>query len=115
MRTERAKLSRHSEVAKAMDYMLKRWEVFARFLSDGRICLTNNAAERELRGIALGRKAWLFAGSDRGGERAAVIYTLIQTALCRARHSAVYAARRTMPSWVVFPRFLADRRLVRSA
>ena len=80
MRTERAKLSRHSEVAKAMDYMLKRWEAFARFLSDGRICLTNNAAERELRGIALGRKAWLFAGSDRGGERAAVMYTLIQTA-----------------------------------
>jgi transposase len=80
MRTERARLSRHSEVAKAMDYMLKRWEVFARFLSDGRICLTNNAAERALRGIALGRKAWLFAGSDRGGERAAVMYTLIQTA-----------------------------------
>jgi transposase len=80
MRTERARLSRHSEVAKAMDYMLKRWEVFSRFLSDGRICLTNNAAERELRGIALGRKAWLFAGSDRGGERAAVMYTLIQTA-----------------------------------
>ncbi|MBV9983085.1 IS66 family transposase, partial [Bradyrhizobium sp.] len=80
MRTERARLSRHSEVAKAMDYMLKRWEAFARFLSDGRICLTNNAAERALRGIALGRKAWLFAGSDRGGERAAVMYTLIQTA-----------------------------------
>ena len=80
MRTERAKLSRHSEVAKAMDYMIKRWEAFARFLSDGRICLTNNAAERALRGIALGRKAWMFAGSDRGGERAAVMYTLIQTA-----------------------------------
>ena len=80
MRTERARLSRHSEVAKAMDYMLKRWEAFARFLSDGRICLTNNAAERALRGIALGRKAWLFAGSDRGGERAAVMYTLIQSA-----------------------------------
>jgi IS66 Orf2 like protein/IS66 C-terminal element/Transposase IS66 family len=49
-------------------------------LVDGRICLTNNAAERQLRGIALGRKSWLFAGSDRGGERAAVMYTLIQTA-----------------------------------
>jgi hypothetical protein len=60
--------------------MLKRIDVFARFLDDGRICLSNNAAERELRGIALGRKAWLFAGSDRGGERAAVMYTLIQTA-----------------------------------
>ncbi len=80
MRTERGKLSRHSEVAKAMDYMLKRWAAFTRFLGDGRICLTNNAAERQLRGIALGRKSWLFAGSDRGGERAAVMYTLIQTA-----------------------------------
>jgi len=80
MRTERARLSRHSDVAKAMDYMLKRWAAFTRFLGDGRICLTNNAAERELRGIALGRKSWLFAGSDRGGERAAVMYTLIQTA-----------------------------------
>jgi transposase len=80
MREERARLSRHSDVAKAMDYMLKRWDSFTRFLVDGRICLTNNAAERELRGIALGRKSWLFAGSDRGGERAAVMYTLIQTA-----------------------------------
>ena len=80
MRTERARLSRHADVAKAMDYMLKRWAAFTRFLDDGRICLTNNAAERALRGIALGRKAWLFAGSDRGGERAALIYTLIQTA-----------------------------------
>ena len=68
---ERAELSRGNEVANAMDYMLKRWPAFARFLDDGRICLTNNAAERALRGIALGRKSWLFAGSDRGGRRAA--------------------------------------------
>jgi transposase len=80
MRAERARLSRHADVAKAMDYMLKRWSAFTRFLSDGRICLTNNAAERALRGIAIGRKNWLFAGSDRGGERAAAIYTLIATA-----------------------------------
>jgi transposase len=80
MREERARLSRHAPVAKAMDYMLKRWPGFTRFLEDGRICLTNNAAERALRGIALGRKSWLFAGSDRGGERAAVMYTLIVTA-----------------------------------
>jgi transposase len=80
MREQRAKLSRHNAVAKAMDYMLKRWGTFTRFLDDGRICLTNNAAERALRGIALGRKSWLFAGSDRGGQRAAVMYTLIQTA-----------------------------------
>jgi hypothetical protein len=80
MREERARLSRHAPVAKAMDYMLKRWPGFSRFLEDGRICLTNNAAERALRGIALGRKSWLFAGSDRGGDRAAVMYTLIVTA-----------------------------------
>jgi len=80
MRAERAKLSRHNEVAKAMDYMLKRWPAFARFLGDGRICLSNNAAERELRAVAVGRRNWTFAGSDRGGERAAAIYTLIATA-----------------------------------
>ena len=73
-------LSRHDDLAKAMDYMLKRWPVFTRFLDDGRVCLTNNAAERALRGIALGRKAWLFAGSDRGGQRAAFMYSLIVTA-----------------------------------
>jgi hypothetical protein len=80
MREERAKLSRGADTAKAMDYMLKRWSSFVRFLEDGRICLTNNAAERALRGIALGRKSWLFAGSDRGGERAAAMYSLIVTA-----------------------------------
>ena len=80
MREERAKLSRGSDVAKAMDYMLKRWPAFTRFLEDGRICLSNNAAERALRGIALGRKSWLFAGSDRGGQRAAAMYSLIVTA-----------------------------------
>lgn len=80
MRVERARLSRHADVAKAFDYMLTRWPAFTVFLRDGRICLTNNAAERALRSIALGRKAWLFAGSDRGGERAAVIYSLIATA-----------------------------------
>jgi len=80
LRDERAKLSRHAPVAQAIDYMLKRWEGFTRFLADGRICLTNNAAERALRGLALGRKSWLFAGSQRGAERAAVMYTLIATA-----------------------------------
>ena len=80
MRAERARLSRHASVAAAMDYMLKRWDGFTRFLDDGRICLTNNSAERSLRGIALGRKSWLFCGSDRGGVRAAAMYTLIGTA-----------------------------------
>ena len=80
MQAERVKLSKHSPVAKAMAYMLRRWELFARFFDDGRICLTNSAAERALRGIALGRKSWLFAGSDRGGVRTAAMYTLIGTA-----------------------------------
>ncbi len=80
LRSQRAALARHNPVAGAIDYMLKDWAAFARFLDDGRICLTNNAAERALRGVALGRKAWLFAGSDRGGERAAFMYTLIGTA-----------------------------------
>jgi transposase len=75
-----AKLSRSHDLTKACLYMLKRWDAFTRFLDDGRICLSNNAAERALRCIPLGRKAWLFCGSDRGGQRAAIIYTLIQTA-----------------------------------
>ena len=80
LREERPKLSRGNDLAKAMDYVLKRWPAFTRFLDDGRICLSNNAAERALRGIALGRKSWLFAGSDRGGQRAAAMYSLIVTA-----------------------------------
>jgi alkanesulfonate monooxygenase SsuD/methylene tetrahydromethanopterin reductase-like flavin-dependent oxidoreductase (luciferase family) len=73
-------MSRSASVAKPIDYMLRRWERFARFIEDGRICLTNNAAERALRGFALGRKSWLFAGSERGAERAAALATLIMTA-----------------------------------
>jgi transposase len=61
---ERTWLSRQNEVAKAMDYMLKRIDPGTRFLDDGRVCLSNNAAERALRGIALARKAWLFPCSD---------------------------------------------------
>lgn len=80
LREQRSKLSRSSSVIQPIDYMLKRWSDFARFTEDGRICLTNNAAERALRGLALGRKAWLFAGSDRGADRAAVMVTLIMTA-----------------------------------
>ena len=80
LRELRPGLSRSSGVIKPVDYMLKRWERFAAFLDDGRICLTNNAAERALRGFALGRKSWLFAGSDRGADRAAAMATLIMTA-----------------------------------
>jgi transposase len=80
MHEHRPTLSRGNDLAKAMDYVLKRWAAFTLFLDDGRVCLTNNAAERALRGIALGRKSWLFAGSDRGGHRAAAMYSLIVTA-----------------------------------
>ena len=80
MGTQRAKLSGGNEVAKAMDYMLKRWAAFAPFLEDVPICLTNNATERALRCIALVRKSSQFAGSDRGGQRTAIIYSLIVTA-----------------------------------
>lgn len=80
---QRARMSKHNPVAKAINYMIDkkgRWDAFTAFLDDGRICLTNNAAERSLRGVALGRKSWLFAGSERGGDRAAFMYTLIVTA-----------------------------------
>ena len=80
MRAEQSKLSSGSAVAKAMDYMVKRWTTFSAFLDDGRICLTNNAAERALRGIAVGRRNWTFAGSEGGADRAAALYTLIETA-----------------------------------
>jgi transposase len=80
LRGQRSRLSRSASVAEPIDYMLKRWDRFARFIDDGRICLSNNAAERALRGFALGRKSWLFAGSDRGADRAAVMATLIMTA-----------------------------------
>ncbi len=80
MRQPRAKLSRHADAAKAMDYLLNRWESFIRFLGEGRIDLSNSAAARALRGIAIGSKFWLFAVSDRVDERAAAIYSLITTA-----------------------------------
>jgi transposase len=80
LRERRAKLSGKSETGKAIDYSLKRWPAFTRFLDDGRLCMSNNAAERAVRCIAVGRKNWTFAGSDEGGRRAAAIYTLIETA-----------------------------------
>jgi hypothetical protein len=83
MREQRAKLSRGHDLAKAIDYIVKRWDAFTLFLNDGRVCLSNNAAERALRGIALGQKLWMFCGSDRGGQRAAAMYSLIVSALCR--------------------------------
>ena len=73
----RAQLTRDHDIVKAVNYLTRRWPSFTRFLEDGRVCLSNNAAERALRGVALGRKAWLFCGSDRGGQRAAAMYSFI--------------------------------------
>jgi transposase len=80
LRGQHERVSRKSETGKAIAYALNQWKALTRFLEDGRICLSNNAAERALRGIAVGRRNWTFAGSDRGGERAAAIYTLVETA-----------------------------------
>ena len=82
LRAQRAQLSKHAKVAKAIDYLLSpdHWSGFTRFLDDGRVCLINNAAERSLRAVALGRKSWLFVGSERGGQCAAFMYSLIGTA-----------------------------------
>jgi len=71
---------RPTPVAEAIDYMLNDWPAFALFLTGYLICLTTKAAEWALRGIALGRESWLVAGSDRGGKRAAFMYSLIVTA-----------------------------------
>ena len=79
MRQQRTLLSSGNDTAKAINYLLNRWASFTRFLDDGRICLSNNAAERALRGVAVGRRNLTFAGSDAGGNRAAAVYTLIET------------------------------------
>lgn len=80
LREQRARVSKNSEAGKAITYSLKRWVALTRFLDDGRLCMSNNAAERELRAVAVGRRNWTFAGSDEGGRRAAALYTLIATA-----------------------------------
>ena len=89
LRTQLEAFSRSHDIYKASNYMLRRWDAFARFTGDGRICLSNNAAERALRGIALGRKSWLFCGSDRGGQRATAMYSLIVT--CKLNQVDPYA------------------------
>ena len=111
LRGERALLSKHAKVAKAIDYLLSpdHWPGFTRFLENGRICLSNNCAERSLRGVALGRRSWLFAGSERGGQRAAVMYTLIGTAKLNGMDPQAWLAVRHGPrtgggSWLTIAR-----------
>lgn len=86
------RLSPKSDMAKAIAYGTKRWPALCRFLDDGRLEIDNNIAERALRGIAVGRRNWLFAGSKTGGERAAAIYTIIQTCKANGVDSQAYIA-----------------------
>jgi len=78
--TTLSRVSGKSEMAKAIRYALVRWDALTLVLRDGRACIDNNAAKRSMRSMTLGRKNWLFAGSDAGGERIAAIYTLIEAA-----------------------------------
>ena len=103
LRDQRAKLSSKSDPAKAIDYMLKRWPAFTRFLDDGRLCMSNNAAERAVRAIAVGRRNWTFAGSDAGGRRAAAMYTLIETAKLNDIDPAGLARRRPRAACRIIP------------
>jgi len=95
---QRRRLSGKTPLGKALQYGLSRWDALTRYVDDGRLSIDNNLAERLLRGIAVTRKNFLFLGSDSGGDRAAILYTIIETCLCRPRHRVVYAARRTMPN-----------------
>lgn len=79
LREQRALVSVKSDICKAINYSLNRWASFTRFLDDGHICLSNNAAERALRGAAIGRRVWKFVGSDEGGRRAAAVLSLIES------------------------------------
>ncbi len=81
----RSRVSGRSDLAGAIRYTLSRWDALTLILRDGRACIDNSAAERAMRPIAVGRRNWTFAGSDAGGERAAAIYSLIETASCTAR------------------------------
>ena len=87
-----ARVSRKSELAKAIHYTLGRWQALIRYSDDGELEIDNNAAERALRGVALGRKNYLFAGSDRGGEWAAALYSLIGTARLNGLDPQAYLA-----------------------
>lgn len=86
------RLSPKSSMAKALAYGRKRWPALSRFLDDGRAVMDNNIAERAIRAIAIGRKNWLFAGSRAGGERAAALYTVIETAKLNGIEPQAYIA-----------------------
>jgi hypothetical protein len=92
MQAQRRRLSGKSALGKAMQYALNRWDALARYLEDGRLSIDNNLSERLLRGIAVTRKNFLFVGSDTGGERAAIIYTVAETAKLNGLNPEAYIA-----------------------
>ncbi len=91
-------LSRKSNTSRAILYALNRWDALTRYCNDGHLEIDNLPVDRALRGVAIGRRNYLFAGADSGGERAAAIYSLIGTTLCRMRHRADHAESRAMPN-----------------
>jgi transposase len=84
------RLPPRGELAKAMRYLTRRWTAFTRYLDDGRLAIDNGAAERAFKGPILGRKNWMFAGSDAGGQRAAIVYSLIETCKLNAIEPFAY-------------------------
>ena len=104
-----------SRIAQAIDYSLTHWSALTRHLQDGAVPIDNNLIERQIKPWKLGAKNWLFIGSELAGQRAAVVMSLVQSALCRARHRADYADRRTMPSGLVSPRIRRSRPTIQSA
>src|SRR3712207_1265279 len=92
METQRRRLSGKSALGKALQYALGRWDALARYVEDGRLSIDNNLAERQLRGVAVTRKNFLFVGSDVGGQRAAIIYTIAETAKLNGLDPEAYIA-----------------------
>ncbi len=92
MEMQRRRASSKTVLGKALQYALGRWEALTRYADDGRLAIDNNVAERLLRGIAISRKKFLFVGSDKGGERAAILYTLIETAKLNGLNPEIYLA-----------------------
>ena len=104
-----------SKIAEAIDYSLGAWKGLTLHLNDGAVAIDNNHIERQIKPWKLGAKNWMFVGSELAGQRAAVVMSLVQSALCRTRHRALYADRRTMPNGLASPRILRSRRLIGSA
>ena len=85
-------------LGKAINYAINQFKKFRRYLDDGRLKIDNNRAERAIKPFVIGRKNWLFSHTCNGAHASAILYSLVETALCRMRHNAVYTERKTMPN-----------------